>query len=242
MNQKWQNCTESVCAEPLFVIPACETKKSALKVKIAAFRISDWLRSATVWGLWMGPSFPTLVHYIILTYSGTHTHTHEFVTLSKIHELLILTLVPVTFHSFRHRHCMQAHRHMQARTHTYTHPTYTPLPSLTDQALNAIFFISTKNESVKIKSTLELDSNILRYCKTLGWCAGVLTVKVLSCVITCVRSLRFCCCRYPNCWHADQSMAMGSETDDLFMASGGSAECNCIPMHHTIHRLCHHER
>ena len=166
----------------------------------------------------------------------TYTHTHEFVTLSKIHELLILTLVPLTFYSSRHRHCMQAHRHMQAPIHTsYLHP----LPSLTDQPLNAILFISTKNESVKIKSTLELDSNILRYCKTLGWCAGVPTVKVLSCAITCVWSLQFCCCRYPNCWHVDQSMAMGSETDDLFMASGGSAECNCIPMHH---RLCHHER
>ena len=35
----------------------CDTsvwdKKSALK--IAAFRVSDWLRSATAWGLWMGP-------------------------------------------------------------------------------------------------------------------------------------------------------------------------------------------
>ena len=41
------------------VIPECETKKKKKKkstLKIAAFRVSDWLRSATAWGLWMGPS------------------------------------------------------------------------------------------------------------------------------------------------------------------------------------------
>ena len=53
LNQKRQNRrVSSRCAEPLFVIPACETK---IRAKIAAFRVSDWLRSAPAWGLWMGP-------------------------------------------------------------------------------------------------------------------------------------------------------------------------------------------
>ena len=32
------------------------SQKSALK--IATFHVSDWLRSATVWGVWMGPLSP----------------------------------------------------------------------------------------------------------------------------------------------------------------------------------------
>ena len=76
------NDTESVCAEPLFV-----RQKSALK--IAVFRVSDWLRSTTAWGLWLGslgrvlgsvgpPSLISLMvsvdvkhHVYLLTYFGS---------------------------------------------------------------------------------------------------------------------------------------------------------------------------
>ena len=43
LNQKWQNRTESVCAKPLFVIPACETKICAKNSNISSL-ISWYLR------------------------------------------------------------------------------------------------------------------------------------------------------------------------------------------------------
>ena len=37
------------------MIPACETK---IGTKNSNISLSDWLRSATTWGMWMGPLGP----------------------------------------------------------------------------------------------------------------------------------------------------------------------------------------
>ena len=47
-----QNRTESVCAQPLFVIPACETKIWTKNSNISHLRLV-----AIAWGMWMGPYF-----------------------------------------------------------------------------------------------------------------------------------------------------------------------------------------
>ena len=95
MNQKRQNCTESECAEPLCVIPACEIKST---LKIATFRVSDWLRSATAWRVSMGllitfrlqtwllirnREFPTYVTGWMLTSRQPHRVTSRRIAYSK---------------------------------------------------------------------------------------------------------------------------------------------------------------
>ena len=53
LNQKHDKTALSQCVPSRFLWYQGVRQKSALN--IAAFRVSDWLRSATAWGLWMGP-------------------------------------------------------------------------------------------------------------------------------------------------------------------------------------------